>query len=228
MLILLVFTIAVYYSVKSKAKIQEGKILEYQEIYADSFEEISKVEYANQNEIIPIYNIDELDVAGTNNYLQIKGKIYQCGREKSYVLKDDVIVDIEEKIKSRAVGFNDYKLYSPTYLIDQASYDLYYYGYGRYWKLVAYKKYENRELQIENDDTEKEFSIINDLKISDKNDLEFILLSFNNDGELNCEDYEKQNKAVLNLYDINVFNKNISNMTDEGEYYIFISIGDSI
>ena len=63
------------------------------------------------DDIVPIYNIRELDSLGTGEYIQIKDKIYRCSRGKSYELKQDIIVDIKEDLGSVNIGFNDYKLY---------------------------------------------------------------------------------------------------------------------
>lgn len=232
MIIFLVFTIIVYYSVKSKSKMQNAKTLEYKEIYSKNSEEINNIEYASSNEIIPIYNIDELDVVGTNNFLQIKNKIYECGREKSYVLKDNIIVDIEEKVKSKVVGFNDFKLYSSTYFVDKALHDLYYYGYGKYWKCIAYKKYNSSQFSLKDESyTDKEFLILNELILDSNKEYDVLIIWSDEQGELLNEESNSQrfgNSKISSIYELSVFNKNQKNFNDEGEYYIFISIGDSI
>lgn len=229
MLVLLIFVISIYYSVKSRAKLQERKNLEYQEIYSESYEEISNVDYAVENEIIPIYNIDELNVAGTNSYIQIKNKIYQCGKEKTYVFKDDIIVDIIEKIKSKSVGFNDYKLYSNIYLIDKASYDLYYYIDNRYWKLIEYKKYEKSEYNAKNKTyTEEEFSILDELKFESQKNYDFYAIWTDENNEFENEYYHTQKVTSSKLNSIEIFDKIKDKLETKGEYYIFVSVGSTI
>ena len=232
MIILLIFVISVYYFVKSKSSAQINKNFEYQEIYSKNYEEISNIEYATDNEIIPIYNIDELNVVGSNNYLQIKKKIYQCGREKSYILKDDIIVDIKEKIMSKSVAFNDYKFYMPTYVIDKDAYDLYYYGLGKYWKVVLYKNYTDGDLSINKDDyTNKEFSILKKISFTPNKNYDFLMIWSNENGELKDEvDYSQkiQKTNITSIYDLDVFKQNEKELPNKGEYYIFIFVGDSI
>lgn len=232
MLILLIFTIGIYYSIKEKSKLQTQRNFEYQEIYSKNYQEISNIEYANSNEIVPIYNVDQLNNVGTNNYLQIKNKIYECGREKSYVLKDNIIVDIEEKIKTNTVLFNDYKLFSNTYLIDKASYDLYYYGYNKYWKAIAYKKYEDNNFILNNEVYEdKEFSIINNVSFETNREYEFLILFFYKQGEFIEEkrDMQKiQKNKIYSLNEINVYKNNLKMLEQANEFYLFVSIGNSI
>jgi hypothetical protein len=225
-LILLVFVIAIYYSVRAEAKLQARKELEYQEIYSKNYEEISNVDYATETEIIPIYNIDELNIAGTNSYIQIKNKIYQCGREKSYILKDNIIVDINEKIKTKSVDFNDYKLYSSTYLLDKASYDLYYYIDNRYWKLVCYKKYEDGNYEIKNKAyTEKEFTILDDLVFNQSGSYDFYAVWTDENNEFINEYYDTQKINSSKISNLNIYESIKDELGSKGEFYIFISIG---
>lgn len=232
MLILLVFVISVYYFVKAKANSQINKNFEYQEIYSKNYEEISNIEYATDNEIIPIYNIDEFNVVGSNNYLQIKKKIYQCGREKSYILKDDIIVDIREKIMNKSVGFNDYKLYAPAYLIDKDEYDLYYYGFDKYWKVILYKNYSDGDLSINNETyTNKEFSILKKFSFIPNKNYDFLLIWADENGELKNEvEYTQkiQSNSLSSIYDLDIFKQNQKYFPNKGEFYIFIYVGDTI
>ena len=232
MVILLVFVILIYYSVEAQVKIQDIKKLEYQAIYSENYQEINNVEYAADNEIIPIYNIDEFNIVGTNNYIQIKKKIYECGRDKSYILKDNIIVDIEEKIKTKSVGINDYKLYSDTYLIDKASYNIYYYGYGVYWKLIYYKKYENRDISVNNKTYEdREFSILNSIKFDTNKNYRFFALWTDEENEFNNEKLSAQKitkSQITNLNELQVYNNIKNNLYESGELCIFVELEESI
>ena len=232
MLILLIFTIGVYFSVKEKAKLQNDMNSEYKEIYSQKYQEIKNIEYANSNEIVPIYNIDQLNNVGTNNYLQIKNKIYECGREKAYVLKDNIIVDIEERVKPATVSFNDYKLLSNTYIIDKASYDLYYYGFDRYWKTIAYKKYEDNDYSVKNNVyEEKEFSIINQISFEPNREYEFLIVFFDKQGEYINEKYATQKitqKNISSLSELIIYNNNLKALEQSNEFYIFVSVGNNL
>jgi len=232
MIILLIFSISVYFLINSKLKIQEAENLQYRAIYSKNYEEITNIEYAAENEIIPIYNIDELNIAGTNNYIQINKKIYQCGREKSYVLKDNIIVDINEKLNNRLVGFNDYKLYSSTYTIDNASYDLYYYYNKNYWKTICYKKCANNDYSVKNNKYEdKEFSVLSDLSFNPNETYMFLIVIIDNKGEIIKEEKISQTiryNKINSIEEIDAYKSNKDNLQENYEFYIFIYTGDSI
>lgn len=182
-------------------------------------------EYASTNEVIPIYNIDELKVVGTGDYLKIKNRIYQCGRGMSYILKDDIIVDVDEDLMTGRIGFNDYKLYSSTYYIDKFSHDIKYYKDEDYWKVLVHKKFDkNKENEKTNDKyTENEFSIINEYKLPENSI--FMIVWSDENNELTSYDIIQNSKRVTNLSDIEVYNKNLQFLNnEEGEFYIFLKL----
>ena len=79
MIFLLVFVLVSYNLVLTRLKNQKLKTIELQEIYSESFNNIEDYVYANANDIIPIYNIKELNRVGKGDSIQIKDTIYQCG-----------------------------------------------------------------------------------------------------------------------------------------------------
>lgn len=150
MMLLLVFVFTVYFLVKSKVQLRENETIELKNIYSKTINNLN--DNALSNEVIPIYNIDELNIAGTRSYLKIKERIYQCGIGMSYMLRDNIIVDIDEDIITGRIKFNDYKLYSQSYHIDKFSYGIYYYKDNSYWKNLVHKKYnkssQNKERRL--------------------------------------------------------------------------------
>ena len=228
MMFLLVFCLSVYLLIRNKLQMQDYENSEIQEIYSRSEDNLSNAEYASNNEIVPIYNVEQLNIAGTGNYLRIDNIIYQCNRGMSYLLKDNIIVDIDEDLISGKVGFNDYKLYSSSYYIDKSIYDIYYYKDGAYWKNIAYEKFNNREnMNFANNQTylDNSFSIIGELIPNSEN--EFMMISSDDDGNLNNINRKNQfiTTQLNNINKIEVFNENYDN---QNEIYIFVKLGNSI
>ena len=232
MLFLLVFVFTAYFFVKNKVQSKEYENLQLKNIYSKNIDEIKANENALNNEIIPIYNIDELNVAGTGSYLKINDKIYQCGIGMSYILKDNIIVDIDEDISSSRIGFNDYKLYSQNYHIDDYGHSIYYYKDNTYWKVLNYKKYDDSKNEIiKNDDyTQNDFSLINEFDFTKYNNCTFLMLWTNDENKLiNYEIIEQKNNNIISLNQIEVYAKNINKVNKKnGELYIFINIGNKI
>lgn len=233
MIFLLIFTINIYYIVKSKSKIEEDKAFEIKKIYSDNYSEEQEMEYADNNEVIPIYNADELNLVGNNNYVQIREKIYQCGRGKSYILKDNIIIDVDEKLKSNMIEACDYKLYSLTYYIDKNIYDIYYFKDGLYWKNIAYQKFNGVSDKIVNDTlyTENEFFILKDYKFPQGNN-KFMLIWTDENSKLSYEECIEQNvfqNRLNRLEEIDVFRNNQGNLNKtNGKFYLFVCVGNSI
>ena len=143
----------------------------------------------------------------------------------SYVLRDNIIVDIEEDLMTGRIGFNDYKLYSSTYYIDKFSNEIKYYKDGEYWKVLKYKKIDknNKSEKVNDKYSENDFSIIDEYKIPEK--AIFMMIWSNEEDELTYCDILQNSKQVKNLSDIEVYNKNIPFLNSEyGEYYIFIKL----
>ena len=229
MLFLLVFVLGIFTSLLNKKQTQELKIIELKEIYSKSFDNNT---YALDDELVPIYNVKELSLAGTGEYVQIKDKIYQCGRGKNYELKQNIIADIEEDLKLVNVGSNDYKLYLSTYYINKNDYEIYYYykNYPEtYWKNIVYQKFDKIDKGFVNSGTytNNKFNIINEYPLSEN--MEYMMIWTDKKGELNNIKIEKQLNVPNTLNKINVFNKYFKEIDmEKGEFYIFVNVGNRI
>ena len=226
MLFLLVFVFAIYSSLLNKKKIQELKTVELKEIYSESSDNNL---YALENDIVPIYNIKELSLAGTGEYVEIKDKIYQCGRGKTYELKQNIIADVEEDLKSTYIGCNDYKLYLSSYYINKNNYEIYYYYNNTYWKNIVYQKFDkkDKELVVEGTYENNKFSIINEITLLENS--EYMMIWSDKKGNLSNIKIEKQAGVPTNLNKINLFNKYFKEVdTEKGEFYIFVNVGNQI
>lgn len=233
MLFLLVFCLSAYLGIRNKLQMQEYKTIEMQEIYSKSIDINKSSEFAKSNELIPIYNSNQLDVVGTGSYLKINNKIYECGRGMSYILKNDIIIDIDEDLKYKKIGFNDYKMYSSTYYIDKQSYGIYYYKDGYYWKNIAYQKFDkdNKNFSIENGTyLPNEFSILGKYNFANLKPYTFLVVW--NDEEGNLSNFEIGTQNIINLMNLNqidVLNKCYKNIDKtKGEFYVFLNIGNNI
>ena len=230
MLFLLVFVLSIYIGIRNKLKLEEYKNLELEEIYSKNIDIAKDIEFAENNELIPIYNINQFDVAGTGSYLRIDNKIYQCGSGMFYIFKDDIIVDIDEDLKYKKVGFNDYKLYSSTFYIDKLDYQMYYFKDNDYWKCLAHQKFdeENKDIVKNKTYTQNQFSIIGEYNLIGEK--EYMILWNDDESNLSNFEIEKQtSNNITSLNQINVFKNNIQKIDrTSGEYYIFVNIGNSI
>lgn len=230
MLFLLVICLSIYFVIKSKLQIQQYEELKVQEIYSKSLDTTENIEYALENELIPIYNNYQLNVAGTGGFLKINNKIYECGRGMSYILKNNIIIDIDEDLKFKRVGANDYKLYATTYYIDKLSYDVYYYKDECYWKCLAYQKFNDESKAIVKNKTylNNQFSIIGNYNVEGINS--FMILWNDETGILNKYETNTQNiNELVNINQIDVFRENIEKIDkSSGEFYVFVNVGESI
>ena len=232
MLFLLVFVLSMYIGIRNKLQLEEYKNLEIEEIYSKNLDIVENIEFANNNELIPIYNINQFDVIGTGSYLKIGNKIYQCGIGMSYVLKDNIIVDIDEDLKYKKIGFNDYKLYMPTFYIDKLSYQIYYYKDGNYWKCLAYQKFSEDKKDFVKNKTylQNQFSILGDYNLNGYS--QYMMIWNDEEENLGNIDIQEQIQVKENITSINqieVFRKNYQNISKKnGEYYLLVNIGNSI
>ena len=230
MLFLLVFCLSMYLGIRGKMQLQESKNLEVQEIYSKKIDVVSGTEFALTNELMPIYNINQFDVAGTGSYIRINNKIYECGIGRSYILKNNLIVDIDEDLKYKKVGFNDYKLFSSNYYIDKFSYEIYYYKDECYWKCVAYQKFSEEERNLVGNKTylQNQFSIIGEKDLSKYN--EYMIIWNDETGNLSNVDVKKQaNQNIFSIDQIKVFNENYKYIDKKtGEFYLFVNIRNDI
>lgn len=229
LLTFLVTLVTITLVIRNKTNLQNYKNLEIQKIYSKSDTEY--VTYAKNDEIVPIYNIEQFNLIGSNSYVQIKDKIYQCTTGKQYYLKDNIIVDVEENLKSINIGFNDYKLYSKLYNIDKSKYDIYYYfenENGNYWKNIVYQNFFTNERSFVNSGTytESNFSILNEYKFPS---LTFMIVWNDENGAFNNIEIQTQNSYPYTLNEIEVLRRNINQIDRQNnQYYIFVNVGNEI
>lgn len=229
LLLFLVFITTSALVIRNKSNIEESKNIEIQKIYSKSDTEY--ISYAKNDEIIPIYNIEEFNLIGSNAYVQIKDKIYQCATGKQYYLKNNIIVDVEENLKAINIGFNDYKLYSKLYNIDKSNYDIYYYfenENGNYWKNIAYQNFftNDRSFVSNGTYTESSFSILNEYEFPS---LTFMIIWNDENGKFNNIEIQTQKNYPKNLTEIDVLRKNLTQIDRENnQFYVFVNIGNEI
>lgn len=229
LLFFLCFVITIALVVRNKSKIEESKNLEIQKIYSKSDTEY--ITYADSDETIPIYNIEELNLVGSNSYVQIKDKIYQCTTGKHYYLKNNIIVDVEEDLKSIDIGFNDYKLYSKTYNIDKSIYDIYYYyenENGNYWKNITNQNFftDDRTFVTSGTYTESSFSIFSEYQFPS---LTFMLMWTDENGKFNNVEIQTQTSYPQEIKQIEVLKKNLNQIDRQNnQYCIFVNVGNEI
>lgn len=230
MLFLLILCLSAYIGIRSKLQIQEYKNLEIRELYSKDIDVVESTEFATTDELIPIYNINQLSVAGTGSYLKVNNKIYQCGIGMSYTLKNNIIVDIDEDLKHKKTDFNDYKLYASTYYINKLSYDIYYYKDGYYWKCIAYQKFNDGDELVKNKTyIQNQFSIISEYEF--KNENQFMIIWNDEEGNLsNIEtDIQSITNKLTNLNQVEILKKNYKEINKKyGEFYLFVNVGNSI
>lgn len=223
MLFLLIFTLSVYSIISDKEKMQISKEIELKQIYSKNENEVKQNLYAESDTVIPIYNVNELRAVGTGAYSEINGKIYQCSINKNYELQNNIIVDVNEDLRSVNIGFNDFKFYLDTYNINKSIYDYYYYYNNSYWKAIAYQKFDSKSELIKDDVCESnKFSILNTYNFKNS-ELEFLNIIKNEKGEIVGIYQEKQLNKPSNIENINVFKKHIDELdTTKGEFYILV------
>lgn len=231
MIFLLVFVLLSYAAITERLKREQIKDIELQELYMESNNsDIENYVYANSNDVIPIYNIKELNRVGTGNSIQIKDLIYQCGISNSYVLKSDIWVDVEEDLILNNIGFSDFKLYDSVYTIDTAGKDIYYYyeyEKGNVWKAIAYQKFTEKDNELVSNKTylQNKFSIVNMVNYQNLEDLTFMMIWSSKDGSLSNYEIIEQDYVPARLEEIEVFKENYEYVDSQaGEFYVLVNI----
>lgn len=228
MLFLLVFVFTIYEIIDNRYKNDEYKNDELSKLYSKNMNEIHNAKYSKEDEIIPIYNIDEFNNIGTGRYMQIKDKIYECSRSKTYLLKENIIIDLKEDVMVSNYMFNVYKLYDETFDIEVTGDNSLYFYYpnekGNYWKNVVYQKFDNKNKEFVSKETvsENAFDIIN--SIENGGEYTFLIIWSNVDGSMSNIDISTQKKKPSSINDIEVFKTNRDSInTENGEYYILLN-----
>lgn len=230
LLFLLVFSVSTFtYINNNKASLQEQKY-DYDTIFNKKPNIIS----AKNTEIIEIYNADQFNIVGSGANYKKNNIIYSYGIGMSYVLKDNIIVDIDEEVKESKYDFFDYKLYSKNYHIDSNDKDIYYYKDGKYYKTLIYQKFgdnSSNNIALSNYTLKEKdnFSSLDILKKSN-NEVELLLI-YKDKATLQYNEAKetiKQNR-IASLNSIDIFNKSRQDILNNSvDYYIFISIENSI
>lgn len=228
MLFLLVFVFTIYEIIDNRYKNDEYKNDELSKLYSKNMNEIHNAKYSKEDEIIPIYNIDEFNNIGTGRFMQIKDKIYECSRSKTYLLKENIIIDLKEDVMVSNYMFNVYKLYDETYDIEVTGDNSLYFYYpnekGNYWKNVVYQKFDSKNKDFVSKETisENTFDIINTIK--NNGEYTFLIIWSNIDGSMSNIDISTQKKKPSSINDIEVFKTNKDSInTENGEYYILLN-----
>lgn len=91
------FLISSYILVSNKVKSQKEMIAETKNIYetTSTMEEIYN-SYFIKNEIIPIFNVNQLLKIATGENINVNGKIYSFSNEETYLLMNDLVLKEEE------------------------------------------------------------------------------------------------------------------------------------
>lgn len=234
MVFLLVFVLVCFGSVSGRMKTEDIKDVELKEIYFErnNYSDVENYVYANEEDVIPIYNIMEFNRVGTGNSIQIKDMIYQCGISNHYLLKSDIWVDINEDILQKHVGFADFKLYSSLYTIDKANKNIFYYypneETGRNnWKAIAYQKFSEKDNTLVTNKTylQNKFSIVNMIEYNKLEDYTFMIVWAGPDGALSNVEIMTQSNIPSRLEDIKVFSENYEYIDNSaGEFYVFVNL----
>lgn len=201
----LVFVLGAYTIASRRSQIQTMTLTELQGAYKENADELVTARYASKSEVIPVYNLEQFKLIGSNEYVEVDGKIYKYGANEensndnySYILKGNIIIDMEEYFSQdlSEIEFFEEKFYSKEYKIDKAEYDLYYYKPSEdgeekaYWKTILYQNAE-KELFTEAEKTsikekaveeEYRYSILNEVGTKYKYGENFEFLLIYNDG----------------------------------------------
>ncbi len=96
MMFFLVTIMGIYMIASKKAQTQTESIGLTQDLYYISNEEaeIYNEKLAPNTEIIPVYTKEQLWAIGSNQAIEIEGKVYQFGEEAKYALKNDIVLNM--------------------------------------------------------------------------------------------------------------------------------------
>lgn len=221
MMFFLIFVVSVYTFVSRRSQTQAMTVDELQSIYKkDALAMSNERAPIDSTEVIPIYNLEQFKLIGTDQYVEVNGKIYMFGKNNtatgkkySYILKNNIIVNIDEYFNNTLPDFLNSKLYSTSYAIDTSGHDIYYFKsvvnvkgvkQDAYFKLVFFQNLNTNDGIITTEEANNiestpikeatKYSVLNELgkeKHKYKNKYEFLLM------------YEN---AVESKYFINEFN----------------------
>lgn len=153
MMFFLAFMLGAFTLVNRKNAVQIESLAETKRIYsnkASAKDQYDAIFVSSSNSLVPITNIDQLQKVksasdGTSRYKYlINGKIYTYEKDATYVLQNDIIIDMEDTIDGKNNLQNilyDYILYNSSYKVNLNGHSIYYRmkSDGSLWKLVCYQ-----------------------------------------------------------------------------------------
>lgn len=121
------FVIIGIYSISSnKAQTQTESMKNAEnKYYSDNATDIYNSKIASDSDTIPIYTKEQLFSIGTGALVEIEEKIYTFDDSKSYKLKNDIVIELDN------VEMDNVKKYS----VDKGDYNIYYTYNGYYYEL---------------------------------------------------------------------------------------------
>ena len=202
MLFFLVFMMSAYAITSRKVQTQTMSLSQLQYYYKKDADTIAATKYASSSNI-PIYNFDQLKLAGSDTYAVVDNKVYLFKPDGSYQLKNNIVIDLNEYVKNPV--FVDWKVDpasgTTTYDIRSNGYNIYYYKDGAYWKLVNYQDLTSGSNNYTFSSTITSSSVKQQYRYSVMDQITGYRYDFNNDGA--ADGYE-----FLLMYGTPGFNSN--------------------
>lgn len=153
MMFFLAFILGTYTIASRRKSVQIQDLSDTQRIYSrtasakDQYDSIFLTD--STNSLVPITNLEQLKIVknvydGTAKYKYfINGKIYTFEKDSNFVLKNDIILDLEDTINEKnnlQDIIYDYMLYNSSYNLNSNGYSIYYKkDDGSIWKLISYQ-----------------------------------------------------------------------------------------
>lgn len=153
MLFFLTFMIGTYTFVSRRNATQEESLREIQAIYSSgsSASDIYDSILSTIDTVVPVSNKEQLakiveinNSTDTQANYMINGKVYTYKKDASYVLENDIILDLKEEINGKNnINIYDYLLYDN---VDANGHNIYYaHADGSLWKCISYQNIGNDE-----------------------------------------------------------------------------------
>ena len=153
MLFFLVFIMSSYAITARKVQTQTMTLSQLQYYYKRDPATIASTKYSSTS-IVPIYNYEQLKLAGTDTYDVVDNKVHFFKSSGEYQLKTNIVIDFNSYFSSplnktgneayKNLTFDDFKVDAPAsgeinYRVSSNGFNIYYYADGAYWKLVNYQ-----------------------------------------------------------------------------------------
>ncbi len=144
MLFFLVFIMSAYAITARKVQTQTMTLSQLQYYYKRDPATIASTKYSSTS-IIPIYNYEQLKLAGTNTYAVVDNKVHFFKDTGEYQLKANIVIDFDNYFSQSIdnIEMLDWKVDAPSgetpYKVASNGFNIYYYKDGAYWKLISYQ-----------------------------------------------------------------------------------------